>query len=121
MIGPTTTSLRLLARQQRLQPDPFLIGQIVSIEHPLGLPHPLIKIRGTRSKLSMDIVHPESAGVLIDRHRHIQAPFAYPALSAAARVGRRLMNKESGDQGKRGKAYFLPAGRLCGPVCVNNP
>jgi hypothetical protein len=73
------------------------------------------------AKLSMDIVHPESAGVLIDRHRHIQAPFAYPALSAAARVGRRLMKKESGDQGKRGKAYFLPAGRLCGPVCVNNP
>src|SRR3954454_2226011 len=49
VIGPTTTPLRLLAGQQRLQPGPFLIGQIVSIEHPLGLPHPLIKIRGTRS------------------------------------------------------------------------
>src|SRR5215207_2129135 len=49
VIGPTTTPLRLLAGQQRFQPGPFLIGQIVSIEHPLGLPHPLIKIRGTRS------------------------------------------------------------------------
>src|SRR3954466_6393660 len=49
VVGPTTTPLRLLAGQQRLQPGPFLIGQIVSIEHPLGLPHPLIKIRGTRS------------------------------------------------------------------------
>src|SRR3954449_8407134 len=49
VIGPTTTPLRLLAGQQRLQPGPFLISQIVSIEHPLGLPHPLIKIRGTRS------------------------------------------------------------------------
>jgi hypothetical protein len=49
VIGPTTTPLRFLAGQQRLQPSPLLVAQIVSIEHPLGLPHPLIKIRGTRS------------------------------------------------------------------------
>src|SRR3954447_7825269 len=55
VVGPTTAPLRLLAGQQRLQPGPFLIGQIVSIEHSLGLPHPLIKIRGTRSRPSSTI------------------------------------------------------------------
>src|SRR5215213_1149195 len=49
VIGPPATPLRLLAGQQRLQPGPFLIGQIVSIEHTDGLPHPPVKIRGTRS------------------------------------------------------------------------
>src|SRR5215203_3072954 len=49
VIGPTTTPLRLLAGQQRFQPGPFLIGQIVTIEHADGLPHPPFKIRGTRS------------------------------------------------------------------------
>ena len=34
----------------------------------------------------MDIVHPESAGVLIDRHRHMQAPSAYPALKVQLRA-----------------------------------
>jgi hypothetical protein len=56
----------------------------------------------------MDIVHPESAGVLIDRHRHMQAPFAYPRCGAAARVGRRLMKKESGDQGKGARRTSFP-------------
>src|SRR3954471_13411012 len=49
VIGPPATALRLLAGQQRLQPGPFLVGQIVSIEHTDGLPHPPVKIRGTRS------------------------------------------------------------------------
>src|SRR6185436_368128 len=49
VIGPPATPLRLLAGQQRLQPGPFLVGQIVSIEHADGLPHPPVKIRGTRS------------------------------------------------------------------------
>jgi hypothetical protein len=49
VIGPPATPLRLLAGQQRLQPGPFLVGQIVSIEHAGGLPHLPVKIRGTRS------------------------------------------------------------------------
>src|SRR6185436_14046795 len=52
VIGPPATPLRLLAGQQRLQPGPFLVGQIVSIEHADGLPHPPVKIRGTRSSAS---------------------------------------------------------------------
>src|SRR6185312_491007 len=49
VIGPAPTSLRFLTGQQRLQPGPFLVGQIMTIEHADGLLHPLIKIRGTRS------------------------------------------------------------------------
>ena len=49
VIGPSTTPLRGLIGQQRLQPSPFLIGQIVTIEHADGLPHPPVKIHGTRS------------------------------------------------------------------------
>src|SRR3954467_15837284 len=70
VIGPTTTPLRLLAGQQRLQPGPFLIGQIVSIEHSLGLPHPLIKIRGTRSSQSPH---------LDQRHAPLRTYPQYPA------------------------------------------
>ena len=49
VIGPTATPLWLRAGQQGLQPSPFLIGQIVSIQHADGLPQPPVKIRGTRS------------------------------------------------------------------------
>src|SRR3954447_8445930 len=51
VIGPAPTPLRFLTGQQRLQPGPFLVGQIMTIEHETGLPHPLIKIRGTRSNV----------------------------------------------------------------------
>ena len=36
VIGPPATPLRGLVGQQRFQPGPFLIGQIVSIEHAVG-------------------------------------------------------------------------------------
>src|SRR5690242_19121123 len=49
VIGPTAAPLRLLTGQQGLKPGPFLIGQIVSIQHTDGLPQPAVKIRGTRS------------------------------------------------------------------------
>ena len=49
MIGPPATATRDLVGQQRFQTSPFRIGQIVSMQHPPGLPHPALKIRGTRS------------------------------------------------------------------------
>src|SRR4029079_16962206 len=54
VIGPAPTPLRFLTGQQRLQPGPFLVGQIMTIEHETVLPRPLIKIRGTRSSRSTD-------------------------------------------------------------------
>src|SRR5215208_7228647 len=49
VIGPPATATRDLGGQQRFQTSPFRIGQIVSMQHPPGLPHPALKIRGTRS------------------------------------------------------------------------
>src|SRR5215210_986978 len=49
VIGPPPTTTRGLVGQQRFQTSPFRIGQIVSMQHPPGLPHPALKIRGTRS------------------------------------------------------------------------
>src|SRR3954447_22809652 len=49
VIGPPATATRDLVRQQRLKASPLRIGQIVSMQHPPGLPHPALKIRGTRS------------------------------------------------------------------------
>ena len=49
VIGPPATATRDLVGQQRFQTSPFRIGQIVSMQHPPGLPHPALKIRGTRS------------------------------------------------------------------------
>src|SRR5947208_16179872 len=49
VIGPPPTPTRGLAGQQRLQTRPLRIGQIVSMQHPPGLPHLALKIRGTRS------------------------------------------------------------------------
>ena len=49
MIGPPPTATRGLVGQQRFQTSPFLVGQIMSMQHPPGLPHPALKIRGTRS------------------------------------------------------------------------
>src|SRR3954454_8777613 len=50
VIGPPPTTTRDLVGQQRFQTSPFHIGQIVSMQHPPGLPHPALKIRVTRSK-----------------------------------------------------------------------
>jgi hypothetical protein len=49
VIGPTTTPPRASVGQQRLQPSPFLIGQIMAIQHDQDLPHPKAAIHGTRS------------------------------------------------------------------------
>src|SRR5215213_1230585 len=49
VIGPPPTTTRDLVGQQRFETNPFRIGQIVSMQHPPGLPHPALKIRGTRS------------------------------------------------------------------------
>src|ERR687889_630521 len=50
VIGPPATPARALVGQQRLQPGPLRVGQIMTIEHQLGLPHLAFKIRGTRSR-----------------------------------------------------------------------
>jgi len=50
VIDPPPTTTRDLVGQQRFQTSPFRIGQIVSMQHPPGLPHPALKIRGTRSR-----------------------------------------------------------------------
>jgi hypothetical protein len=49
VIRPSPTPTRGLVGQQRFQPGPFLVGQIMTMQHRLGLPHPMVKIRGTRS------------------------------------------------------------------------
>src|SRR3954463_15731270 len=49
VIGPPPTATRDLVRQQRLQPGPFLVGQIMTMQHQKDLLHPALKIRGTRS------------------------------------------------------------------------
>jgi hypothetical protein len=49
VIGPPPTLLQGLVGQQRLQPSPLRVGQIMAIEHGLDLPHPAVMIHGTRS------------------------------------------------------------------------
>jgi len=51
VIGPPATTTSSRVRQQRLQPSPFLIGQIMAIQHEPGLQHPPNKIYGTRSDM----------------------------------------------------------------------
>jgi hypothetical protein len=50
VIGPPATAARDLVGQQRFQTSSFRIGQVVSMQHPPGLRHPALKIRGTRSE-----------------------------------------------------------------------
>ena len=50
-MGPPPTATRGLVRQQRLQPGPFLVGQIMTMQHQKDLLHPALKIRGTRSDM----------------------------------------------------------------------
>src|SRR5829696_5907084 len=52
VIGPPATPTRGLDRQQRLQPGPLRVGQVMTIKHTLRLPHPPAKIRGTRPSAS---------------------------------------------------------------------
>src|SRR3954466_9781920 len=49
VVAPPPTPTRGLIRQQRLQPSPLLIGQVMTMQHTKDLPHPALKIRGTRS------------------------------------------------------------------------
>src|SRR5438270_11518018 len=48
VIGPAPTPTRRAIRQQRLQPSPFLISQIMTIKHTDDLPDPRQEIHGTR-------------------------------------------------------------------------
>src|SRR3954471_9941317 len=66
VIDPPPTTTRDLVGQQRFQTSPFRIGQIVSMQHPPGLPHPALKIRGTRSRLRPVTRDDASAAVCVD-------------------------------------------------------
>src|SRR5687767_1621965 len=48
VIEPPAPAARRPVRQQRLQPRPFGIGQVMPSEHGPGLPDPPAKIRETR-------------------------------------------------------------------------
>jgi hypothetical protein len=48
VISPPTTPTRRPIGQQRLQPSPFLVGQVMAIKHTQDLPHPPGLIHGTR-------------------------------------------------------------------------
>jgi hypothetical protein len=48
MIGPPPTPTRRLVGQQRLQPRPLFLSQIMTTVHRNDLPHPSQKIHGTR-------------------------------------------------------------------------
>ena len=49
MISPPPTPTRSLIGQQWFQPRPFLVGQIVTMQHEKDLPYPAFMIHGTRS------------------------------------------------------------------------
>ena len=51
MISPPPTPTRSLIGQQRFQPGPFLVGQVMAMQHEKDLPHPAVMIRGTRSDM----------------------------------------------------------------------
>src|SRR3954453_21471842 len=70
VIDPPPTTTRDLVGQQRFQTSPFRIGQIVSMQHPPGLPHPALKIRGTRSSVRrVDHLTPEVVDFLSEGTR----------------------------------------------------
>src|ERR1700710_1982799 len=50
VIRPPPTPTRSLIGQQRFQPGPFLVSQVMTVQHEKALPHPALMIRGTRSK-----------------------------------------------------------------------
>src|ERR687897_3453175 len=50
VIAPPASAARRPVRQQRLQPGPLPISQIVTIEHKPALPNPPVKIGETRPR-----------------------------------------------------------------------
>ena len=76
MIHPPPTPTRRLIGQQRLQPGPFLVSQIMTMQHRLGLPHPVVKIRGTRSN-----------GHLLDLTGAAPAPTEAPSSDSTGKPG----------------------------------
>ena len=50
MHRPPPTATRSLIGQQRFQPGPFVVDQIMTMQHAKDLPHPALKIRGTRAR-----------------------------------------------------------------------
>src|SRR3954451_10255468 len=64
VIVPPAAAARRPVRQQRLQPDPLRISQIVTIEHRPGLPTPPAKIGETRPSTasSLEATLPTAAG-----------------------------------------------------------
>src|SRR5512138_1879101 len=50
MVGPPAAPARRRVRQQRLQPRPFLISQLMTIDHTDDLPDPTPAIHGTRPR-----------------------------------------------------------------------
>src|SRR5436305_7056938 len=60
VVHPAATSTRAPVGQQRLQPDPFLVSQVMAIKHKEDLPHPLAVIHGTRPSVA-SITRPASA------------------------------------------------------------
>lgn len=68
MISPPATPTGGLVRQQRLQPSPFLVGQVMAIKHKQDLPHPPTEIHGTRpsgglSKRELEVARLVTAGL----------------------------------------------------------
>ena len=51
MIGPPPTPARRLVRQQRFQPRPLVLSQVMTIVHGDDLSHPTQKIHGTRPNI----------------------------------------------------------------------
>ena len=56
VIGPAPTPTRRAIRQQRLQPSPFPISQIMTIKHTDDLPDPPHEIHGTRPSRGVGVV-----------------------------------------------------------------
>jgi hypothetical protein len=80
VIGPAPTPTRRAIRQQRRQPSPFPISQIMTIKHTDDLPDPPQEIHGTRP---------------IDRGSRLwwavgDVPVAYTAAGAGDRAPRRI-------------------------------
>ncbi len=116
VIGPPSPPASCLAGQQRLQPSPFLVGQIVAIKHGSGLPHPRATICGTRPS--------PGAGATFAAVRHTLA--ADPATGVAALrwllaswpVGRAVRSREPvvADVGARNSAHLMRPADIRGAV-----
>src|SRR3954468_22618053 len=84
VIVPPAPAARRPVRQQRLQPDPLRISQVMTIEHRPALPNPPAKIGETRPRTHR----------LLDRrvltHRRLPAPslpHPHPGPAAPIRIG----------------------------------